>query len=210
MSFGRRTPRKRGAPARILMSGGKSPAPPSSLSVTMIRSALSMAFGGSRRGPAGKRNPFPNGLARSARRILMSLATWRCWKPSSRIRMSAPKRSVACLPASARLAPVRTATPGHDLAINSGSSPAWAQPVRIRSPSDTTVTGDEELLPYPRLSTAGRYPFSRRTLASMTASGVFPVPPTVRLPTLMTGHPIFRCLRIPISNRPFLRKTADR
>ena len=51
-----------------------------------------------------------------------------------------------------------------------------------------TTTVPAVLRLYPRESTTGRKPSSLRRSASRITSGVLPVPPTVRLPTLITGY----------------------
>jgi hypothetical protein len=62
--------------------------------------------------------------------------------------------------------------------------------------------------PYPRLTTAGACPRERRRSTTHPATGVFPVPPTERFPTEITGTGTVRDRRRPVSKARFRSRTA--
>ena len=73
------------------------------------------------------------------------------------------------------------------LAIRKGSSPDSSGERKMVLPSLTT--GPEVFFPlYPLLRMATGIPLSINPFANAITKGVFPVPPTVILPTLMTGQ----------------------
>src|SRR6187431_1562012 len=71
----------------------------------------------------------------------------------------------------------------------SGSSPDDARSPRSCAPSETTVApGGAWRRPYPRDRIAGRSPRCSSASARLATTGVLPLPPTRRLPTLITGR----------------------
>ena len=65
-------------------------------------------------------------------------------------------------------------------------------PAKTRWPSDTKTRGARLRRRYPRLSTATRWPALRSVSVTKMATGVLPVPPNVRFPTLTTRQGNFR------------------
>src|SRR6185312_5136873 len=94
---------------------------------------------------------------------------------SSRTATSAPRARARHTPAT-RSAAITTGISGFTSRWTSGSS-----------------------LPYPRITIAGCAPRSTSRAASHAAVGVFPVPPTVRLPTLTLGSASLTCSTSPAS-----------
>jgi hypothetical protein len=138
------------------------------------------------RSPRGMewRRPIPIPPSRSTMSRSRRSARWE--NASSSTRSSAPKRSLASLPAAARSAPMITGTPGSLAAIRHGSSPPRRGSRRIRSPSLTTAVWPSHSPPYPLLITAVLKPDARASPARWMHIGVLPVPPRVMLPTETT------------------------
>ena len=103
------------------------------------------------------------------------------WKPSSMIRKSQPP-AISRRAAAARSA---VTTVGAASASSNGSSPTW----RALSVRASTRCGSRKLPPWPRDRKPGESPALRAAAASARATGVLPAPPTVRLPTHITGAP---------------------
>ena len=144
---------------------------------------------GSRSRPLGStcsRASSPAGVTTMSR----SRASCTCWKPSSSTCTVAPSvRSAARpgrVPIGARRPPRRRARRGP---ASAARRPRARTSARIRVPSDTTVTPRDARLP--RVAARqNRRPLALRRRATRPArprSGVLPVPPTLRLPTLTTG-----------------------
>ena len=152
-------------------------------SSTVARAA---AVSGSRRRPAGSSASSPPGSEASISSRSTSRCNARCWKPSSSTKQSIGNRSRTHRPRRYRSVPTATTAPGHRHAIRCGSSPASAGPSRIVRPSETSNCGARLRRRYPLLSTPTRLPRASSHSAIEITTGVFPVPPTVRLPTLTT------------------------
>ena len=79
--------------------------------------------------------------------------------------------------------------PPNDFAIITGSSPASRGDIRMRLPSETNAAASL-VPPHPRLIIATASPCARSRDAKKSVNGVLPLPPTLRLPTLMVGTPL--------------------
>ncbi len=139
-------------------------------------------------GPAGSSAPLPKPRAPSMTAMVRSGHSARCCRPSSASTTVQPWPTSSCA-ASTRRAPMATGQPRRRAmsSASSPTSPASASAVTRRDPA--RIAPHTHAAPH-----RGRCPVARSCSASQITSGVLPVPPTVRLPTTMTGTPA-RCLR---------------
>ena len=82
-------------------------------------------------------------------------------------------------------------------AINTGSSPKYFQPLLFIFLKIKSIVPFEDL-PYPLVKIPTLYPRDLKYLAKNITAGVFPVPPAIKFPTLITLHGRLYDLNIPI------------
>ena len=155
---------------------------------------------GSRSGPRGSIQPFPNGWRASRRQISTSRCSCQYCIPSSRTMTSGWNCATATSPLSRRLRATITGVPGRDFARWRGSSPDHSGlSTRTARRSETIITGstDSFVRPWPRERMTTRRPASRSARTSQSVVGVLPVPPETRLPIEMTQIGRMCCCRIP-------------
>src|SRR5690554_7411641 len=168
--------------------------------VTTTIEALLFPIRGSRSEPAGRSLSSNTGRLLSTSKIDNDGCTCRCWNPSSRRitsgRSSFLNESILSIPFT-RFFSTTTSVSGNFCLIWSGSSPA------SRTGELVSTTRNPLLFRlYPRLSTATLYCFESSRIRYSTC-GVFPVPPTVMLPTQITGMSNFFCSRMFRLNNQF-------
>ena len=161
--------------------------------VRQITSARRSELAGSRNVPRGNTWSNPKGAVASRRTMSRSRCSRRCWNPSSSNKTSAWCWLIACLAISTRLGDCRCGTSGKAWCNSFASS--FSPP-----PSER----------YPRLSSTTFVSDSRSCRAIHFTSGVFPVPPSVKLPTEITGTSTRTISREPASNARFRELTTCR
>ncbi len=171
------------------------PTPALTPCVTTTNPALESELTGSRSHPRGS-SRSSNGL-RVASIITMSKsrASRRCWNPSSSTTTSVPPSAATSAPSSgpapvappAPIAPASRAKRSRSPSTRFGCATTGTDANARRYASSSSLRPPARA-PYPRIAMHGRRPISISIRTTSPTIGLFPVPPTDRFPTLITGR----------------------